>query len=179
MNQASSGHSLLGRLALIARHPPLWARWLLALLGLAVLILLFWVAARGGGGPSHSESSAEAQANREGRIVTEQDQAPHTAPLRAGASPRAAMERAITADVRSRTRDGQLTGAFQGISCTPAGPAHDGRRGYHCTARLAGIGYPFLGVVDRRTAQLTWCKRDPPPVSGAGLGVPVSPRCLA
>jgi len=164
---------------LSAPHPPLWARWLLSLLGFAVLILLVWIAARGGGGGSSlPERSAEVEANREGQVVIAEDQAPHTAPLRSGTSARVALEFAISADVRNRIRHGELTGAFQSVRCA-VGPTRAGRRAYSCTGRVAGVTYPFLGVVNERARELTWCKRDPPPVSNAPLAVPISRRCRA
>jgi hypothetical protein len=164
---------------LAVRHPPLWARWLLSLLGFAVLILLVSIAAHGHAGSSQPDRSAEVEANREGQIVVAEDQSPHTSTLRADTPPRAALELAITADVRTRIRDGQLTGSFQSVRCVPARSPRAGRRAYRCTARVAGIAYDFLGVVSERTRELTWCKRDPPPAANAPSAVPVSPRCLA
>jgi hypothetical protein len=171
--------SSLVRFALAARHPPLWVRWLLAILGFAVLILAVRALSTGGESPSNqtsSERNAEVEANREGQIVVEEDQAPHTAPLRSGAPTRAALESAIAADARSRILHGELTGPLQDVRCTFTGPLHAGRRALHCTAHANGIAYPFVGVVDEHTRELTWCKVDPPP-GGGEPEVPVSPRC--
>jgi hypothetical protein len=175
------------RLARTARHPPLWARWLLTIVGFAVLIVAVGVVVRSGGGgggggvsgSARSEAEAEAEADREGQIVIAQDQAPHVAPLAPGMSARVGLEHAIAADVRGRIGDGQLTGPLQSVRCQAAGPGHAGRRPYRCTVRSADITYPFLGVADERTVRLTWCKVDPPPVANEPPEVPVSPRCQA
>lgn len=172
-----------------ALHPPLWARWLLAIAGFAVLIVAIAVVVQrvnnssNEPGSSASEARAEAEANREGQIVVEQDQAPHTAALRPGANiataaMTAALERAISADVHARVKDGQLTGPLQSVHCHTAGPARDGRRPFRCTVRSAGIDYSFVAVADPRNENLTWCKLDPPPEPGVGE-VPVSARCRA
>ena len=164
---------------LTAPKAPLWARWLLTLVGFAVLILLIWIAVRNGGGASAPEPSSETEANRESRIVIAEDQAPHTYRLRRGTNARVALELAIATDVRQRIHQSQLTGPLQRVRCTPAGPAHTGRRPFRCAARAAGLDYPFLGVVDELVRELTWCKRDPAPVSNAPLSVPISRRCRA
>jgi hypothetical protein len=174
--------SSLGRLLPGARHPPLWARWLLTILAFAVLILAVTIvvhdSSEGSSAPTRSEREAEVEANREGNVVIEEDQAPHTASLRSGASPRVGLEIAIGADARNRIHTGALTGPLRSAHCGPAGPPHAGRRAFHCTVNAGGIAYPYLGVIDEPTRQLTWCKLDPPPVGGTS-GVPVSPRCRA
>src|SRR5580698_8582984 len=102
--------SSLGRLALAARHPPLWARWLLTIFAFAVLILAGAIVIHDNGegtsSPTKSEREAEVEANREGNIVIEEDQAPHTARLSAGIATLTALERAISGDARGRVRSG-------------------------------------------------------------------------
>jgi hypothetical protein len=161
-----------------ARHRPLWARWLLSLLGFAALIALIAIVVRGQGGSPRPDRSAEVEADREGQIVIAQDQTPHTATLRAGVLARVALELAIKADVRDRIRNGQLAGNLQSVRCKPARSTLAGRRAYRCTARVANIAYPFLGVANEHARELTWCKRDPPPASNAPQAVPVNPGCL-
>ncbi|HEY5194517.1 MAG TPA: hypothetical protein VIJ39_11690 [Solirubrobacteraceae bacterium] len=172
--------SSLGRLALAARHPPLWARWLLTVVAFAVLILVAVIVvhdnSEGSSAPTRSEREAEVEANREGNVVVEEDQAPHSSPLRAGVSTRVALELAIATDARGRIRRGELTGPLQSVHCRSAGQPRAGRQAFHCTARSAGISYPFLGVLDEPMRELTWCKVDPSPV-GSAPEVPVSPRC--
>lgn len=173
--------SSLGRLVLAARHPPLWARWLLTILTFAVLTLVVVVFvhdhSEGTSAPTKSEREAEVEANREGNIVIEEDQAPHAARLSAGVPTLAALERAISGDAHGRIQAGNLTGPFQSVHCETKGAA-GANRAFRCTVDAAGVAYPYLAVLDERTRQFTWCKVDPPPVSGAPE-VPVSPRCRA
>jgi hypothetical protein len=148
---------------------------------LAFLVLIFAIHivahdAEETSGPSRSERNAEIEANRIAQVVQEEDQAPHTAPLHAGLPTRVALEQAITTDARGRVDKGELTGELQSVHCDAPGPAHGGRRAFHCTATASGVVYPFLAVADESARQLTWCKVDPPPVSGAPE-IPVSPRC--
>jgi hypothetical protein len=175
------GDSSLGRLALAARHPPLWARWLLTILTFAVLTLAAVVFvhdhSEGTSAPTKSEREAEVEANREGNVVIEEDQAPHTARFATGVAMLTALERAISGDARSRIQAGNLTGPFQSVRCEAKG-AVGANRAFRCTVHAAGVAYPYLAVLDEHTRQLTWCKLDPPPVSGAPE-VPVSTRCRA
>lgn len=171
--------SSLGRLALAARHPPLWARWLLTIFAFAVLILAGAIVihdnSEGTSSPTKSEREAEVEANREGNIVIEEDQAPHTARLGAGVATLPELERSISGDARGRVRSGNLTGPFQSVHCEAKGAA-GANRAFRCTVRAAGVSYPYLAVLNEHTRQFTWCKLDPPPVSGAPE-VPVSARC--
>jgi hypothetical protein len=171
--------SSLGRLVLAARHPPLWARWLLTILTFAVLTLAAVVFvhahSEGTSAPTKSEREAEVEANREGNVVIEEDQAPHTARLGAGVATLTALERAISGDAHGRIQAGNLTGPFQSVHCEAKGAA-GANRAFRCTVRAAGVNYPYVAVLGEHTRQLTWCKLDPPPASGAPE-VPVSPRC--
>lgn len=179
MPTAGMRDSSLRTLALAARHPPLWARWLLTIFGFAVAILLVVVFvhahSEGTSAPTKSEREAEVEANREGNVVIEEDQAPHTAPLRPGAPTLIALEGAIAADARGRIQAGDLTAPFQSVHCRTKGTVGP-NRAFSCTVHAAGVAYPYLAVFDKRTRQFTWCKVDPPPVSGAPE-VPVSARC--
>jgi hypothetical protein len=167
-----------------ALHPPLWVRWVLTIVGFAVLIVaigIFVHHVNHESGASTAESAkAEEEANREAEIVLAQDQAPHTAVLHLGSrlATRTALERAIAGDVHARIDDGQLTGPLQSIGCQTSGASRGGRQPFRCTVRSAGITYPFLAVADERRGELTWCKIDPPPAPGA-TEAPVSPRCRA
>lgn len=161
--------------------PPLWARWLLTLLGFCALALTIWIVLRSinDAGPSQSERAAEAEANREGQVIVEADQAPHSATLHSSGGARLQLQLAIGADLRGRIRQGSLSGPVQSVHCLAAGPARSGREPFRCSALAAGVSYPFLGVIDRRSGQLTWCKVDPPPVAKGPQEVTVSPRCRA
>lgn len=173
--------SSLGRLVLVARHPPLWARWLLTIFAFAVLSLAVVVFvhahSEGTSAPTKSEREAEVEANREGNVVIEEDQAPHAARLAAGVATLTALERAISGDARGRIKAGNLTAPFQSVHCEAKGPTGT-NRAFRCTVHTAGVAYPYLAVLNERTRELTWCKVDPPPVSGSPE-VPVSSRCRA
>lgn len=161
--------------------PPLWARWLLTLLGFCMLALAVWIALRAinDAGPSQSERVANQEANRESQIVIEEDQAPRTSRLRSTAGARDQLQLAIAADLRERIRQGSLSGPVQDVRCLAAAAARSDREPFRCTAQAAGVSYPFLGVVNMRARQLTWCKVNPSPVAGGPQEVPVSPRCRA
>jgi hypothetical protein len=161
------------------RKPPLWARWVLTFLAFVLLTVAIVVAIHhvNASSPAPSERSSALEADRESRFALEQDQAPRTSVLAIGAPAHVALQRAIGADVLSLIHQEALAGPLQGVRCSPAGTRQAGRQAFRCTARAAAIAYPFLGVVDERARQLTWCKFDPPPVSGGPQEVPVSPRC--
>lgn len=168
----------MGRLVLTLRRVPLWARWLLTILAFVVLILVgrgFVHNSEGASGPTSAERKAEVEANREGDIVVEEDQAPHTAPLRSGVPTRVALEGAIAADVRKRVREGELTGPFQSVRCASSGVPRAGRQAFDCTVRSNDIAYPFVAVLDEQAHQLTWCKVDPP--ANGATAIPVSAHC--
>jgi hypothetical protein len=177
---SSTSPNPLGRLVPAVRRTPLWARWLLTILAFAVLVLVgrgFVHNSEGASGPTSAERTAEAEANREGDIVVEEDQAPHTAPLRPGVPTLIALEHAIAADAHNRIQSGELTGPFQGVRCAVSGSPHAGRQAFHCTARSASIAYTFLAALDEPAHQLTWCKIDPP--ANGATAIPVSARCRA
>jgi hypothetical protein len=160
--------------------PPIWARWVLAIVVAvaAVASLVIAIDRAGPEGPT-TEAGAEAEVNRVSDIAITEDQAPHFAGLPAGSAPAPALERAIASDVRQRIADAQLTGPLQSVTCRAAGAGSAGRDPYHCTVHSAGIAYPFLAVVDERGQRLAWCKIDPPPVSGVGPEIPISASCRA
>jgi hypothetical protein len=160
--------------------PPMWVRWALAIVvALAVMAAIVIAITRAGPEPAGSEAGAEAEINRLSDIAITEDQAPHSASLARGSAPASALEQAIARDVRQRISSGQLTGPLKGITCTAAGGGSAGRDPYRCSVHSAGIAYPFVAVVDERKLQLTWCKIDPPPVSGVGPEIPLSASCRA
>lgn len=161
---------------------PLWARWVATITVAAAIVLAVVLAVHGSGdelGSPQSEAQGEAEASRISEDTIASDQAPHTAALPNAGALASALERAITADVHSRIAHGQLTGPLRSVRCTQTGAARAGRVPLHCTVRSAGIDYPFLGVADKLTRRLTWCKVDLPPTAGAPLEVPLSKRCQA
>jgi hypothetical protein len=173
------GDSSLRQILAALRHPPLYARWMIAIAVFAALAVAIGVAVRNGGsgGSAESEAGALAEANHEAELAIADDQQPRVATLHPGSSVRVALEQAIAADVHVRIHDGQLTGPLQSVHCRAPGRVRSGRRALLCSVRSAGITYPFDGVVDERTSQLIWCKVDPAPTSDASIEVPISARC--
>jgi hypothetical protein len=162
------------------RAPPLWVRWVLAgVVAAALLAGVVIATTRAGPEGATSEAGAEAEINRIADITISKDQAPHFAGFAAGAPPTSALDRAIEGDVRRRIADEQMTGPLHRVICRARSASRSGRVPYRCTARSAGIDYPFLGVVDERRRRLTWCKVDPPAAPDAGPEVPVSVSCRA
>lgn len=156
----------------------MWARWAVAIV-LAVAVLAGIVIAVNRAGPegATTEAGAEAEINRVSDITISEDEAPHSAALAGGSAPTAALERAITGDVRQRIANTQLTGPLQSVTCRGAGAASGARHPYSCTVRSASIAYPFLAVIDEGRHRLTWCKIDQPAVADAGPEIPVSASC--
>lgn len=161
--------------------PPLWLRWVLAIVVAAALTTAIVIAVHRAGPENTptSEAGAEAEVNRVSDIVITEDQAPHSASLTPGLAPAAALKQAIASDVHHRIAHAQLTGPLQSIACKAAGAGSAGRNPYNCVVKSAGITYTFLAVVDPSRQRLTWCKVDPPPVAGDGEEVPVSASCKA
>jgi hypothetical protein len=162
--------------------PPLWARWVLALIVAAAIIAAIVITIdRAGpeGGGAASEAGAELETNRVADIAITEDEAPRSTALAAGSQPIPALERAIAGDVRRRIAGGQLTGPLDGVSCSAAGAGSAGRSPYRCTVRSAEIAYPFVAVVDSRRQRLTWCKVDQQPKGEVSAEIPLSRSCLA
>ena len=160
--------------------PPMWARWLLAVLvGVAVIAGIVIVISHAGPDGATSEAGAQAEVNRIADISIAKDEAPHIADLPLDSGPALALQQAIARDVRQRIAGGQLTGPLQGVTCGVAGTVSSGRDPYRCTVRSAGIAYTFLAVVDERSQRLAWCKLDQPPVGEAGPEIPISVSCRA
>lgn len=157
---------------------PLWLRWFLSVLvALVVLVLVVrFVNAHNNDATASESPNAAAQANEESTVVVEQDQAPHVAKLKAGVSPAAGLAGAVRRDINYNVNQGFINGPIQHTGCTALKPRGHVLR-FRCTVLAANIQYPFLGVVDVRTGQITYCKRDPPPVPSEN--VPVSRRCTA
>lgn len=158
---------------------PLWLRWVLSILGFTMLTVAIVIAvhAINNSGSSSSERSAAIEADRESQILIEEDQEPHSTRFRTNRTASGALQAAISRDMQARIQRGQLDGPLQGVRCAATGDPRGARRAFRCSARAAGVVYPFLGVLNRPARRLTWCKVDPAPVSNGPMEIPVSPRC--
>jgi hypothetical protein len=156
---------------------PLWARFALAaLIALSLVVaLVLYVDRHNTNSPPSTNPAAEVSANHEAEILVAQDQAPHVVRLAPGLHAQAALTHAVRADMHGRISRGALEGPLQRARCQPTGPARGSRRAFSCNVLAGSVGYPFEGVVDLSTRQVTYCKRDPPPAPSDN--VPVSPRC--
>ena len=156
---------------------PLWSRFVLAAViavGLVAGMVLFVDRNNTNTNPSLNEAS-EVQANREAEVLVAQDQAPRVVRVAAGVAPAAALERAIHARIAAQVAGGAIAGPLRATRCQPRGPGTPSGRPYSCTVLAGGVTYPFLGVVDPRARQITYCKRDQPPVPSDN--VPINRRC--
>lgn len=155
---------------------PLWLRWVLSLAVFSALIVALIRLVDNNGSPAQAttSNSAVVQQNEQAEAVVAADQAPHTTRLQAGAAPAAALDHAVRADMAAKIARRELDGPLQRSSCAPAGGTK-AKLGFRCTVQAGGVAYPFVGVVDVAAREITYCKRDPPPVPSEN--VPVSPRC--
>lgn len=155
-----------------------WARWVLPFGIAAALVvgLVLYVDHHNSDGLAPQNPAALARANREAEIVVAQDQAPHVIRLRSAANPGAAFAHAVRAEVNGLVNRGIIDGTLQHVACARHGGRGD-TLGFSCRAVVAGVNYPFVGVVHVAARQLVYCKRDEPPVPSQNI--PISPRCEA
>jgi hypothetical protein len=155
---------------------PLWLRWFLSVVVAAVILILVirFVSHNNNDATAAQSPGASARANEESTVIVEQDQAPRVAKLKAGETPEAAITRAVRSDINHNVNQGFINGPIEHVGCTTLKPTGHVLR-YRCTVEAANIEYPFLGIVDVSSNQVTYCKKDPPPVPSEN--VPVSKRC--
>lgn len=159
-------------------HLPVWARWSLSL-GIGVILfiaLVVFVDHNSNNSEATQSPQAVARANREAEIVVEQDQAPHVARVTPGQSPLVAARAAVRADVNTMINKGIIDGTLTRTRCATT-HRRAGRVAFACTAVVASVNYPFVGVVDVPARRVTYCKHDEPPVPS--MNIPVSPRCTS
>jgi hypothetical protein len=120
--------------------------------------------------------SEQAKVNKEAARVVAADQAPRTVTLARGESPHAAFERTIHSSMASLVKNGVVDGPLQRVRCTRHGGAAR-RLGFSCVATANDVNYDYVGVVDVSVRQITYCKRDEPPVPSQNI--PVSAACTA
>jgi hypothetical protein len=160
-------------------HLPLWLRTTFSLGIAAVLLvaLVLYVSHHNTNSPPITNLAAEGRANREAEILVSQDQAPHVARLRAGATPAATFEHAVRTFMADQIARGAISGPLQRETCAQIGRRASVRLAFSCAVQAGGVGYEFRGVVDTLAQRITYCKRDPPAIPSQS--VPLSRRCLA
>ena len=180
MNYSRGGGSS-GRRGLQYRSLPLWLQWVIpfAVAGLVVLALVLFVNYETNSVPQIAlvtNPGAVKEQNREDTILVRQQQAPHTARLKAGEHAPAALRSAVLAYMSHQINLGAMDGPIKSSSCRPVG-AGGARLVFHCdvTASAQTVTYPFDGVVQTTSGVVTYCQRVAPPVPS--MNVPVSKRC--
>lgn len=160
-------------------RPPLWLQWVLSItVAVAAIFALVRFVQSSTANQLTTESPAGVrQQNEEAEALVAEDQAPHTVRLPAHTTSRAAVNRAIRADMTTLIEQGSLNGPLQRSSCASVGTSGKAGQRFSCTVSAAGVSYPFVGVVDAPAHRIVYCKRDPPPVPSQN--VPLSPRCTA
>ena len=158
---------------------PLWERFALALfVAIALMVaMVMFVNAHNTNSPTLTNPGAAAAANREAEILIAQDQAPRTVRLAPGLGAGAGLERAIHTRMATQVNGGSISGPLGRSRCRAVESATGARQAFACTIVAGGVTYPFLGVADASRRQITYCKRDQPPV--AADNIPVSARCRA
>jgi len=165
-----------GSLSSVMHSAPLWLRWVLVVLVLGGASVALVVAIKRPDGSPRTDAASLLSTNAAGRVEVRRDQAPRFAPLPPGATPRAALQWAITRDVSARVHRREIQGPAGTARCVAASARRgDGRHAFRCTAPAGGFGYPFFAVADTQRRLLAWCKFDPGPA--AQVGASVSSRC--
>ena len=154
----------------------MWAKFAVSLgVGLILLVaLVVFVDHNNTDSNQTLTPSEQAKVNREAERVVAADQAPHVITLTAGDSPRAGFVRTVRATMTGLINKGLVDGPLQRARCRRHGGG-GGRLAFLCVATANDQNYEFLGVVDVTARQLTWCRREPPPVPTDRI--PVSPAC--
>lgn len=181
MNHLRGGGSP-GRRGFHYRSLPLWLRWFLpfAVAGGLVLALVLFVRYETDDVPQTalvSNPEAVAEQYREANVLVRQQQAPRDAKLNSGQSPAAGVHAAVVAYISHQIKLGTMDGPIRRSSCRAATGSSGDRRVFHCdvTTTAQMVTYPFDGVVQTSTGEITYCQRVAPPIPS--MNVPVSRRC--
>jgi hypothetical protein len=160
--------------------PSLRVQWILSLSVAAILVTALVVIVDHGNHAANQPAppisrAAVTEENREARILVTQDQAPHVAPLPHGVGTASAVAATVQTLIAGEIRRSEIVGPIERSGCRPARGSSPGRLVYGCTVEAASVNYPFDAVVVPAARQITYCKRDQPPVPS--MNIPVSTRC--
>jgi hypothetical protein len=163
----------------MVRKPSLRVQWILALSIAAVVVVVLVIVVDNGNQSANTPAppinrAAVTEENREARILVRQDQTPHLAALTSG-SLAASVAGAVRAYMSAQVAHGFIDGPIEHISCGVGKGSTPARLVFHCTVVAANVNYPFDAVVVPAAHQITYCKRDLPPVPS--MNIPVSARC--
>jgi hypothetical protein len=114
--------------------------------------------------------------NREANILVRQDQAPHHASLGPGSAAADGLRAAVLKYMRHQINIGVISGPVTKSSCVARSGSTSTRQSLRCDVTAADVTYPFYGVVEPKSGQITYCKKDQPPIPS--MNVPLSARCL-
>lgn len=123
-----------------------------------------------------TSAKAVKEENREANILVRQDQAPHVAKLAANVSAADGLRTAVLKYMQHQVQIGVISGPISKSSCVPRTGGSSTRQALSCDVTAANVTYPFFGVVEPATRQITYCKKDAPPIPS--MNVPISARCL-
>ena len=156
--------------------PALWMRWAISIVVAvaAVVALIVFVEHNNANNEVAASPKSLARENRQAQVVVGADQAPQTVARKPGQPLHQAFAAAVRNDINHRIETGNISGRLQKINCGGSG-ARPGRVAYQCVAEVSDVNYQFVGVFDRSSKRITYCKRDPPPIPSEKI--PVSPRC--
>jgi hypothetical protein len=164
------------------RSLPLWLQWLLpfAVAAAVIVALVIFVNYETNDVPAIamvSNPSAVKEENREDTILVHDQQAPHEAKLKTGASPTVSLRTAVVGYMTHQISVGAMDGPIKRSSCRAVAGGTSGRLLFHCdiTASAQMVTYPFDGVVQPSSGVITYCQRVAPPIPS--MNVPVSKRC--
>jgi len=123
-----------------------------------------------------TSAKAVKEENREANILVRQDQTPHVAKLAAGIAPASGVKAAVVKYMQHQIQIGVIAGPLSKSSCVTRSGGSGARQALRCDVTAADVTYPFYGVVEPQNGQITYCKKDQPPIPS--MNVPLSARCL-
>jgi hypothetical protein len=156
----------------------MWAKFMLSLSVGAILLVALIIFVNHNNTDSNQTltPSEQAKVNREAALVVAADQAPRVVTLTRAESPSAGFVRTVRTAMSGLINKGVVDGPLQRVRCARHGGGAD-QPAFSCVATANDVNYDFVGVVNATAHQLTYCKRDEPPVPSQDI--PVSPRCTA
>jgi hypothetical protein len=164
------------------RGLPMWMQFSISFGVAAILIVAIVLYVHHVGNDSSQEApvtspKALKEENREANILVRQDQTPHVASLASGVSPSAGLRAAVLKYMNHQISIGVISGPLTKTACAVRrGAGTDAEVALRCVATAANVSYPFYGVVKAQSGQVTYCKKDQPPVPS--MNVPLSSKCL-